>query len=482
MSRIVVGPFNRVEGDLEVSLEIAEGRVQQAKVNSPLYRGFEQILQGRPPMDALVYTPRICGICSVSQSVASARALADAMQLSPNQNGQLAQNIVLANENLADLLTHFYLFFMPDFARDEYAKAVWFPEVAERFKAQKGSATKQVLPARAAFLHVMGLMAGKWPHSLSIQPGGSAKPVDRHERLKLLMIISSFRQFLEEVVFDADLESVAEISSIEALNQYRDANHWSKGDFRAFLHISEQQLLDQLGRATDRFMSFGNYPLHGKTHFRRGVSGLSGEVESLNLSKISEDLSHSWMAGERAHPAHGITLPSLDNTAGYSWCKAPRLDGEVVETGALARQQVDGHPLIRALVAQSGGNVQNRMIARLLELALVVPQMQQWLTAIKVNEPFCEQAKLPESCQGVGLVEAARGSLGHWISIRKGKIENYQVIAPTTWNFSPRDQQGQPGALEQALENTPVLTSEKEPVNVQHIVRSFDPCMVCTVH
>ena len=77
MKRLLVGPFNRVEGDLEVTLDIADGRVRAAHVNAPMYRGFEQILQGKAPHDALVYVPRICGICSVSQSVAAAHALAD---------------------------------------------------------------------------------------------------------------------------------------------------------------------------------------------------------------------------------------------------------------------------------------------------------------------------------------------------------------------------------------------------------------------
>ena len=107
MSRIVAGPFNRVEGDLEITLDITENKVVSAEVNSPLYRGFERILLGHKPMDALVYTPRICGICSVTQSVASARALADAMQLSMPLNGELCTNLVLANENITDLLTHF---------------------------------------------------------------------------------------------------------------------------------------------------------------------------------------------------------------------------------------------------------------------------------------------------------------------------------------------------------------------------------------
>ena len=69
-SRLVLGPFNRVEGDLEVTLDIRDGRVARAEVSSPLYRGFERMLEGRDPRDALVITPRICGICSISQSAA----------------------------------------------------------------------------------------------------------------------------------------------------------------------------------------------------------------------------------------------------------------------------------------------------------------------------------------------------------------------------------------------------------------------------
>jgi hydrogenase large subunit len=82
----------------------------------------------------------------------------------------------------------------------------------------------------------------------------------------------------------------------------------------------------------------------------------------------------------------------------------------------------------------------------------------------------------------MGLVEAARGALGHWVTVRQGRIRTYQIIAPTTWNFSPRDQEGVPGALEQALVGLPIEADEAMPVTVQHVVRSFDPCMVCTVH
>jgi hydrogenase large subunit len=116
-ARLVVGPFNRVEGDLEVQLEIADGLVESARVNAPMYRGFEQILNAKDPHDALVVVPRICGICSVSQSVAAARALADLAGLQVPPNGAHVTNLMLATENLADHLTHFYLYCLPDYTR-----------------------------------------------------------------------------------------------------------------------------------------------------------------------------------------------------------------------------------------------------------------------------------------------------------------------------------------------------------------------------
>jgi hydrogenase large subunit len=112
----------------------------------------------------------------------------------------------------------------------------------------------------------------------------------------------------------------------------------------------------------------------------------------------------------------------------------------------------------------------------------VVPLMEDWLRALRPGEPWCEAVLLPQEGAGVGLAEAARGSLGHWLSVERGRIARYQIVAPTSWNFSPRDAAGTPGALEAALEGTPVRPGEATPVAVQHVVRSFDPCMVCTVH
>jgi len=477
MTQRILGPFNRVEGDLEVSLEIDGGRVCSARVNSPLYRGFEEILPGKAPADALVIVPRICGICSVSQSNAAAAALRRLGGHEPPPNGRLATCLITACENLADHLTHFYLFFMPDFARPQYRGRPWFARAEARFRAQTGTAMGAALPARAQFMHLMGIMAGKWPHTLALGPGGSSRSLATAEVLRLITVLRDFRGFLESHTFGDTLESVSALTDLAALERWRQGRG---GDLACLLDIAEDLGLERLGRAEDRFLSFGAYRTPDGHLFPSGVWDCV--PHALDSQLITEDPSHAWMAGDALVPAHGLTQPAPDKPGAYTWCKAPRYDGLVMETGALARQMVAGHPLVRELVATSGGSVLARVLARLLELAIVVPEMERWAQAIRPGEPWCRSDPLPQEGSAAGLVEAARGALGHWLRVDRGRIASYQIVAPTTWNFSPRDRQGIPGPLEQALVGTPVEEGEGTPVAVQHVVRSFDPCMVCTVH
>ncbi len=479
--RRIVGPFNRVEGDLEVTLDIVDGQIAAAYVNSPLYRGFEQILEGKTPLDALVFVPRICGICSVAQSAAAARALANAAGLMPTANGRRAANLTLAVENLADHLTHFYLFFMPDFAAPEYAQQPWYDEIATRFRAQTGTASSEVLASRARWMRAMGVLAGKWPHTLALQPGGSTRPLTESETFRLQRIVRDFRAFLEHRLFAAPLEAIAELDGWDALAHWQASGQG--GDLRRFLSLADALDLWSLGRASGRYLSVGAYDEGDAPLFARGVWA-EGKLSAFDAGAVREDLSHArYAAGtEPQAPAQGNTVPLIDKPGAYSWCKAPRLDGAVCETGALARQFIDGHPLVRGVVARHGGGVGARVLARLLEFCRVVPAMERWLAEIDVAAPWCRHKPLADDCSGVGLVEAARGALGHWLTVRRGVIHGYQIVAPTTWNFSPRDAIGQPGPLEQALVGLSVPEHGTIPAAVHHVVRSFDPCMVCTVH
>ncbi len=492
-TRIVLGPFNRLEGDLEVHLDVAEGRVQAARVNAPMFRGFEMTLLGRDPLDAITIAPRICGICSVSQSVAAARALAQVSGVAMPPNGQWAHNLMLGCENLADHLTHFYTFFLPDFTRPVYQHRPWFAQALQRFAAVFGPTgacgehLRLALVARARWLQVVGTLGGKWPHSGAILPGGSSRAVDTAERMHLLATIREMRDFLQRQVFGTTLEAFLELGSADALLQYGERH--ADSDLALFLRIAQDTGLATLGPGPGRLLSYGAYPLpHGGMACAGGLwSAAQGGLAALDLSLVTEDVQHTWLhahaSGQAQHPDTGSTAPYADKPGAYTWNKAPRWGGEVLETGALARQVVAGQPLVCDAHTRWGANVLTRVLARVLEMARIVLYMEGWVQELRAHEPFHEQRALPEEGCGVGLCEAARGALGHWLRVEQGRISHYQIIAPTSWNFSPRDQAGTPGALEAALVGAPMDPDEpSHSTAVQHIVRSFDPCMVCTVH
>jgi Ni,Fe-hydrogenase I large subunit len=481
MRRLVAGPFNRVEGDLDVHLDIEQGRVREARVSAPLFRGFEPMLSGRAPLDALVIAPRICGICSIAQSVAAARALAASQGLTPANNGRLAANLVLAAENAADHLVHFALFFMPDFARAAYASRPWHGLMKRRFEARTGKGVQAAAMARSRLFHLMGTLAGKWPHSLALQPGGTTKPVDKGELAHMRGVLAEFRAFLEDALFAGPLEGFAHLSSLAGMKGW--AAEPAGGDVRLFLAAASDLDLAAMGKSGASLMSYGAYEDGQGGHlFPRGLIQ-DGQPARFDPANIREDTSHAWYEAPPLHPWEGRTQPDPDRKEAYSWCKAPRLDGQPVEVGAFARQLIAGHPLIWELYKTHGSTVLGRVVARLIELARLVPALEGWLAQLEPGAPFCHPSPNPWSFgAGAGLIEAARGSLGHWLTIADGVIRAYQIIAPTTWNFSPRDEQGQPGPAEKALEGVAVEPGEAAPVAVQHVVRSFDPCMVCTVH
>lgn len=513
-TRRILGPFNRVEGDIELRLDIQDEQIAAAHVVAPLYRGFEQLLVGRKPEDALVIAPRICGICSLSQSLAAARALAAWAGMDMPAGGRQVARLASACENALDHLTHFYLFFMADPARPAYADRPWHEEAQYRFQAKTGDSLGQALQARADFLQIPGILTGKWPHSLAIQPGGMTKSVDTGEKSRLLARLSSFRRFLERQLYGAPLEDIASLDSLQALEELAGRQR-AKGrvsDLALFLQIARDLGFGQLGRLSLPMISAGGAMASPEEDeiFRPGLAWprfASSGLNSTGLAspgleitpglpdpaRIVEGPGAGWFLGEEDNPASTETLPDADLPDRYSWCRAPRLrapDGldappRPAETGAIARQLLDGQPLIRALVASEGGStVQSRVLARLIELARLIPAMEAIARALDPAEPFCNRdpGPWPENGSGIGMVEAARGTLGHWLSVREGRIERYQIIAPTSWNFSPRDARGAPGPLEQALEGLPCPSTGPHPLSIQHVIRSFDPCMVCTAH
>lgn len=284
------------------------------------------------------------------------------------------------------------------------------------------------------------------------------------------------------------------------------------------------------GEGLGNFLSFGDLPSKSfwdtdSYLIPRGVilnRDLS-KIHPIDLdadNEIQEFVSHSWYKysqgdGQGLHPFKGETelnytgpkppYEQLDVDKKYSWLKSPRWQGKSMEVGPLARMLMlyaTGNAQAKELVDYTLKTLDvpidalfstlGRTAARTLESKLLADAMQGWydqlIANIKAgdirtfNEQYWEPSTWPNHMQGVGLMEAPRGGLSHWIVIDDGKISNYQAVVPSTWNAGPRDMQGQPGAYEAALQDNHVMQDPKQPIEILRTIHSFDPCIACAVH
>ena len=284
-----------------------------------------------------------------------------------------------------------------------------------------------------------------------------------------------------------------------------------------------------IGGGLTNYLSFGDFPMNGYNNpesfkmprgaiLNRDLSKVH-EVKAEDPNQIQEYINNSWYnysKGDKVglHPWEGEThlkytgpkppYEHLDFTQKYSWVKTPRWKGYPMEVGPLSRMLVgyaSGRPdykeVIESTLKTLGVPVAalfstlGRTAARGLETKLVcdwaLESFDQLLANIKngdsrtMNNAKWEPASWPQSAKGIGMVEAPRGALSHFIVIEDKKIANYQLVVPTTWNASPRDLNGKRSAFEESLIGTPVA-DPKVPLEVLRTIHSFDPCLACAVH
>jgi len=348
------------------------------------------------------------------------------------------------------------------------------------------------------------VLVGGVPAAISVHTGaGTATTAVNEVGLqKVTEIIALMRQFIKEV-YVPDLLAIGGF--------YKD--WFAKG----------------YGEGTGNFMTYGDFPnaatLDPKTFLvprgailNRDLSTIH-EVDLTATGDIQEFVAHSWYdydAGKTTglHPYQGETrlkysgptppYANLDAAASYSWIKSPRWKGHAMEMGPLARvvmMYASGHEPTVALTNESLGrlglpfealySVMGRNLARALECQTLTDALPVWQAQLQANiaagdvrtfnEKQWERSTWPSHAQGVGCLEAPRGSLAHWIVIDDGLISNYQAVVPTTWNAGPRDAAGVAGPYEAALEGIH-LADPKQPLEILRTVHSFDPCLACAVH
>ena len=566
--RIVVDPITRIEGHLRIEVNVDDKNVIRNAVSTgTMWRGLELILKGRDPRDAWAFTQRICGVCTGVHALASVRCVEDAIGIKIPEQANNIRNIMALALYVQDHLVHFYHLHALDWvdvvsglkadpkATSDLAQSIspwakssvgYFRDLQARLKkfvdsgqlgpfrnGYWGHAAYKLPPeanlmATAHYLEALDfqkeivkiqtVFGGKNPHpnwlvggvpcSLNLDRTGAVGAVNI-ERLNLVgSIIDQALEFIEQV-YIPDLLAIA-------------------GFYKDWASIGN-------GLASKSLLAYGDFPQHANDYSNdslllpRGaiVDGKLKEVQGVDLKdpeQIQEFVTHSWYKygdeNKGLHPFEGVTEPhfalgpgskgdkkkieALDESAKYSWVKAPRWRGHAMEVGPLARMVIaymSGRTEVKELVDGALKKLDvpitalfstlGRTAARGLEAQWAAHQLkaahEKLLAGLKAgdtstaNTEKWEPKTWPATCQGAGFHEAPRGALGHWIRIKDGKIDNYQAVVPTTWNASPRDAVGKIGAYEAALLDTPMAEPDK-PLEILRTIHSFDPCLACAAH
>ncbi len=565
--RVVVDPVTRIEGHLRLEVNVdGDNVIRNAVSTGTMWRGLELILKGRDPRDAWAFTQRICGVCTGTHALTSVRTVEDALGIDIPENANTIRNIMQLTLYVQDHLVHFYHLHALDWvdvvsalnadpkATSALAQSIsrwplsspgYFRDVQGRLKAfvesgqlgpfrnaYWGHAAYKLPPeanlmAVAHYLEALDfqkeivkihtIFGGKNPHpnwlvggvpcAINLDGTGAVGAINM-ERLNLVSsIIDRSLAFIEQV-YIPDLLAIASF--------YKD---WLHGG----------------GLASRSLLSYGDIPEHANDYsaaslrMPRGaiVDGDLSTVHEVDLKdpeQIQEFVAHSWYSYDDEtrglHPFDGVTEPDfalgpntkgdashireLDESAKYSWLKAPRWRGHAMEVGPLARWVIgyaQGKPEFKEPVEATLRHLDapvsalfsalGRTAARGLECQWTAHELKHFfdklMASLKAgdtataNTELWDPSEWPDGARGAGFTEAPRGALGHWVEIAGGRIKNYQCVVPTTWNGSPRDPQGNIGAFEAALLDTP-LADPHRPLEILRTIHSFDPCLACSTH
>ncbi len=553
MVKVVVDPVTRIEGHLriEMSLNSVSTKtgswyvVGEAWSAGMLFRGFEIFLKGKDPRDAFFFTQRICGVCPAAHAEASNQALDiafDAVPLPPA--AVLIRNIIQCAYYIYDHMIHTYLLVGPELGiLCKYPPMI--PPVLGKEGIAKlglGSSYAKCIEMQRKACEIVALWGGKFPHHACGYPGGvTVKPTNER-------IAGTFARAIEIWEFVAK-------TMIRDIKAVIDANRVVGEKLSEILGLNLRGLED-IGIGTGNFLSYGMLPdpenyedwlkvAYGEKGRRKSAvfhaGAWNGSFRDFDLNKIVEYTKYSWYSDYSGmKPSEEETIPDMNKPGAYSWIKAPRYDGKVYEVGPLARMvNTFGlkwriprvHPITGEdygdfvyEVRNPKGSVLDRVVARVANALICANKLIEFTKMLREysNSSICKYKDVPESGEGYGLYEAPRGALLHYIKINNKVIERYQCVVPSTWNLSPRDDMGQPGPVETALQcgttwiptmDVPTVCSaiwgedygnllkkalaplglaklNMEPVNGQWfnttiallITRSFDPCIACAVH
>lgn len=539
MKKIVIDPITRIEGHLRIEVEVdEEGVVHEAWASGQLFRGIELILKNRDPRDAGLLAGRICGVCTNSHFRGAVTSVEDAYSLEVPKNAEIIRDLMAMALFLQDHVVHFYHLHALDFVDVTSALR------ADAKLTSKEAHKYHAKPFRNSHSHYEETLKKLENFVKSGRLGPFANGYWGHDSYKLtpeqnLIIISHYLEALKfqtniskaiaifggktphpQSIVVGGVTSVADMLNPQRLNDYlfsiKEAKEFIERAYMPDAILLATAYRDEIkagvGRANGNFISVGGYEFEGERRlFCNGVIyGHDFEnIEEFDATKITEEIDRAWYSGDARENEIKYTdlnedgsLKTAKNDDKYSWIKAPRYAGKTMETGPLARVLISykkQNPLIQSFVDEflKVTNLElldlstsvGRNAARAIESAYICEYIFKLVSRLLQNIKYYDTQtwakydfeQLKKETKGRAFLEVPRGMLSHFISIKEAKIQNYSVIAPTTWNATPKNFDGVRGAYEEALIGVKIQDPSK-PLEVLKIIHSFDPCLACAVH
>jgi [NiFe] hydrogenase large subunit len=530
VARSVIDPVTRIEGHLRVEMEVSGGVVKDAWVSGGLFRGLELILKGREPRDAYFVSQRICGVCPISHGHTSTLATEAALYKNGAkipENARIIRNLLEGAQFLHSHILWFYNLAALDWVSpvnalkaniaDTYALA----EKAGTSIADFGAVQKRL----KAFVEngQLSIFSGNWFDA----PGYKLPPeldlictahylealTKQAEASQISAIIGGKMPHVMTTAAGGTTWMPSEEKLADVLYRFKDLNAWITNTMIPDTLAIAPYYLDAAGygAGVGDFGAWGVFEEKDRTANTRALPAgmvIGGKLADVDETKILEYVKHSYYTSPSGlNPTKGVTTPEYSDynvDDKYTWSKAPRYDGKPVEVGGLARLLVAynrGVPRIKALIdstlatlskaagttlgtsalVSTLGRTAGRNLETLYVSELMLTYMDELIASIKGGDSSYYEPLNGTDGEGTGMWEAPRGALLHYTNVKGNKIENYQAIVPSTWNISPRDDNGVRGPMEQALIGCPVESIEK-PVHALRTVHSFDPCVACAVH
>lgn len=437
--------IQRIEGEANLELEWENDRIAFAKIKFLNFRGIEKILENRPFLDALIITPRVCGICNTAHTIAAINAIEDAYrsmgeEVKISNKANYIREFSLTTEKIQNHIKWLYFSILPELLKLSKKSVVDIKsfEGSQWILAQKASA--EILKATATF-------TGQWPHGSFCMVGGVTCDPTSGDVYEAARYLENVVDFCEKEIFGVCIEEFLEVNTSAGIM----ATH---STLKEIVEVLLKESMHLAGKSYGKFISFGE---NNDLNRLRKCEG--ARVTNVDIKYVSESLENSFF---------------LDN--GYTYSKSAMYKNKYFETGPIARMIINKDPLLMDYYKKYKDSVLTRVVARVSEIAHLLKRSRWLLDNIDISEPSCVSPKMPYknlTAQGIGFCEAARGSLIHKIDIEKGFIKSYDIITPTVWNLGN-------GSCDAPAVAQKAIMGLKSIEKADLVFKSFDVCAVCT--